>query len=157
MTKSFELFYSISCLDQRVISCSNCSHWSWLIPCIWLCWILKVTIWSSWTVHTDIASYSYMRASVRLAHHSDNCYTWCSSDWFPFKNWSQLLFMRIRQCSNKVNKFWHFVDLVFSWDSKLDFVDVDLFTFVIGLYELANNFLDSFDGILLSILSFFWL
>ncbi len=84
MTNFFQLLYSISSLNIWIISGSNSTHWSWLISSIWLSWVLKVTIWSTWTIDTNISCCSNMWTSMRLTHYSYNCDSWSSSNRLSF-------------------------------------------------------------------------
>ncbi len=67
-----KLLDSISCLNIWIIACSYSSHWCGLITCIRLRWILKVRIWASRTINTNISCGGDMRATMRLAHNSNN-------------------------------------------------------------------------------------
>jgi len=102
----FQLFYPVSCLDIRIVSCSDSSHWCRLISCVRLRRILKVWVWTSRTVDTDISGGCNMRATMRFAHDSNNCYSTSCADWLCFKKRNKSALIVFRDGTDYFDKFW---------------------------------------------------
>ena len=54
MPQTSELVNPSPCLDVGIVSGPDCSHTGWLIACVALCTVLKIWIWSSRTIDTNV-------------------------------------------------------------------------------------------------------
>ena len=92
-----QLFDSISGLNVRIVSGTNGSHRSWFVTCIWLSGVLKVTVWTTGTVNTNVSCCCDMRTSVRFAHNCNDCDSWSCSDRLSFQQGSKFIFIVLRK------------------------------------------------------------
>lgn len=65
----------MSGLKKWIVSGSNSSHGCGLIASVTLCGILKIRIWASRTVDTDVARQRNVWTTVGFAHYSHNSNT----------------------------------------------------------------------------------
>ena len=45
---------------------------TYFISSVGLSWVFEIGVWTTGTIHADIPSHGYVRASMRFAHHRDN-------------------------------------------------------------------------------------
>lgn len=135
-----KLFHSISCLNIGIVSCSNCSHGCWLITCIWLRWVLKVRIWASRAIDTNVTSCSDMRTSMGFAHNSNNSNTTRCSNRLGLEQRSELMFIVFGKRTNNFYKFWCFRYSIFLGDIMDECIQDNLFSLFIGLDEFSDDF-----------------
>ncbi len=84
MANLLELLDPIPGLNIGIIPSPDGPHTGRLIPRITLRTILKIGIRPTWTINTNIASSSNMRASVWFTHHRHHSYTTCCTYRFCF-------------------------------------------------------------------------
>lgn len=64
-------------LQERMVSRSDRAHARRLVARVALCRVFEVAVRAAWTVDANVPRHANMRATMRLAHHSDYSYSTC--------------------------------------------------------------------------------